>query len=507
MSRLIQAIKTFDNLFEIKEINHFFTTTVKEQFGMQNYALFLISEDKTRFEMVSGEGPPQNLPADFSFPNQEGPLQRMIFRGKPFQAGDNGGRCLFADQYQKYHLTALKNTYFAPLMHFGDVIGVISMGQKQNDEPYTEDDLEFVTILAERTAASIATARLHEKKESDRIELDKMLKNLSILYNISRAMIQINDLKNLLRFILKQAIDTISAQKGSLMLYDHSTKRLVVRVVRGLPDKATEDAINSGEMTCATFGVGEGIAGHVFATQQPMIVNSTQYDKHYKANEGSNVDSILCLPLVASDETIGVINITNKIEGEKFTSEDLELLTALGNQAAVAINNATLHEMAITDELTSLYIRRYFNVRLDMEIKRAQRYNHSLSLAICDLDHFKSVNDTYGHQKGDVVLREVAALLMKNVREIDTPARYGGEEFAIILPETDTEGAAVVCERIRRKVEGLKIEGMSQQITVSIGIATFSRHASDVSGLIEAADRAMYQAKNEGRNRVCFSAS
>jgi len=187
--------------------------------------------------------------------------------------------------------------------------------------------------------------------------------------------------------------------------------------------------------------VGEGIDGKVFQKLKPIIANSTTDDDRYMAREASNVDSILCIPLIASDEPIGVINITNKKNGKKFTHEDVDLLTALGNQAAVAINNATLYEMAITDELTKLYIRRYFNVRLDTEMKRARRYGHKLALAICDLDHFKSVNDTFGHQVGDIVLTKVADMVKMRVREI--------EELPIILPETDYRGAVAMAERRR----------------------------------------------------------
>jgi diguanylate cyclase (GGDEF)-like protein len=353
---------------------------------------------------------------------------------------------------------------------------------------------------------SFTTTALYEKNQRDKADLDKMVKNLSMLYNIGRAMIHISDLKNLLKFILSEAIKTTEAQKGSLMLHDANLQRLVVRVVKGLPDPRTEEAINNGEVECATFAPGEGIAGKVFQTQKPIVVNTAAKDERYEDREGSNVESILCIPLIASDETIGVINITNKKNGKKFSHEDVELLSALGNQAAVAINNATLYEMAITDELTKIYIRRYFNVRLDSEMRRARRYGHRCSLVICDLDHFKSVNDSYGHQVGDNTLVKVAELIRNSVREIDTPARFGGEEFAVILPETDLAGAKAMAERVRESVAAAKIEGLPRPITISIGLACYPDHADDKGNLIRAADTALYEAKRQGRNRVCLYA-
>ncbi|MCG6535875.1 MAG: sensor domain-containing diguanylate cyclase [Syntrophales bacterium LBB04] len=249
--------------------------------------------------------------------------------------------------------------------------------------------------------------------------------------------------------------------------------------------------------------MGEGIAGKVFETREPIIVDAAEKDERYLENKDSNVESILCIPLIVSDEAIGVINITNKtISNGCFTSEDLKLLTALGNQAAVAINNTSLYEMAITDELTKLYIRRFFKLKLESEFRRAERYGHQLTLAMCDVDHFKKVNDTYGHQTGDMVLQTIANLLKDSVREVDIPARFGGEEFVVILPETSVEGGWIFGERVRETVAGSKAAGWPCQITISIGLATYPDDADSIQTLIDRADAALYEAKHKGRNRV-----
>jgi diguanylate cyclase (GGDEF)-like protein len=492
VSNVLETVRTFDNPLCVEEVHRLFSKIIKERFGLKTIALFTASDRETKFQLSYGGGVPEELPVDMFFSENDDSIRESIEERKSCLVSNKIGRG-FPD-----------NSFFVPLIRKGDLVGLFCIAEEdKHTEALTEEDHEFISILAERAAVSLTTAKLYEKMQADKSELDKTIKNLSILYNIGRAMIQINDLKNLLKFILNQAIKTMNAQKGSLMLYDKETERLEVRVVRGLPDRNTEKAINSGEKSCTTFAVGEGIAGKVYATKKPIIVNSTQTDKRYTQSERSNVESIICLPLIASEEAIGVINITNKIGREEFTTDDLDLLTALGNQAAVAINNARLQEMAVTDELTSLYVRRYFNVKLDTEIKRAARYYNPLSLAICDLDHFKSVNDTYGHQMGDIVLQSVSGLLLKTVREFDMPTRYGGEEFAVIFPETDLDGAEIVCERIRGEVEKLVVEGLPRKITISIGLATFPRHADNDRGLIQAADTALYQAKNQGRNRVC----
>jgi diguanylate cyclase (GGDEF)-like protein len=160
--------------------------------------------------------------------------------------------------------------------------------------------------------------------------------------------------------------------------------------------------------------------------------------------------------------------------------------------------------MAVTDSLTKLYIRRHFVQRLEDELRRARRYNHNLSLLVIDIDHFKTLNDKYGHQAGDAVLVEMARAFRRMTRATDVTARYGGEEFCIILPETPLEGAQIIAERLRVEIENVDISFTNYKLktTISIGVATFPIHAENVEGLIRAADLAMYKAKELGRNRT-----
>ncbi len=168
--------------------------------------------------------------------------------------------------------------------------------------------------------------------------------------------------------------------------------------------------------------------------------------------------------------------------------------------------NARLQELVSRDGLTGLYNHRYFQEVMDRELSRAERYGHSFSLILFDLDHFKKVNDTYGHQRGDTVLKAVSALALKAVRASDVVARYGGEEFAVVLPETPEAGVGVFAERLRRGIEQLKIDadGVTIAVTVSLGVTTYHsrQHRHDKSALIEAADQALYQSKRGGRNRL-----
>ncbi len=174
-----------------------------------------------------------------------------------------------------------------------------------------------------------------------------------------------------------------------------------------------------------------------------------------------------------------------------------------------AIDLEETRRMANTDGLTGLYNHRFFQERLDQEVKRAQRYERPLTLLMLDVDHFKAFNDTYGHPKGDVVLVELARSLRKSCRIEDVVARYGGEEFAVIAPETEPENARIFVDRVKRVLEDLQLgekrDPTGTQITLSVGAAGL-KQGSSKQDLIEAADRALYQAKKEGRNRVCVAA-
>ena len=216
----------------------------------------------------------------------------------------------------------------------------------------------------------------------------------------------------------------------------------------------------------------------------------------------------LCVPMVAADNVVtGFILMESaaKEQGQDLISMPLRILLTV---ATVALETARLFHLSVYDDLTGLYARRYFDHRLQEEEARVKRYGGTLSLVMADLDFFKRVNDTYGHQQGDRVLVETAALLQNAVRqELDMVCRYGGEEFVVILPHTGRDGALVAAERIRSAVEKHAFGGQEKplDITLSLGVSFMDQiNIVNREELLRRADSALYQAKRQGRNRVCL---
>jgi diguanylate cyclase (GGDEF)-like protein len=187
------------------------------------------------------------------------------------------------------------------------------------------------------------------------------------------------------------------------------------------------------------------------------------------------------------------------------TQDEFKFLTLFANQIELAITIADLFEeirkQAVTDPLTGLYNRRYFEENINREAERAIRLNQPFSLISLDLDHLKTINDTYGHQYGDIAIKAISNVLKQKARSIDVPARIGGEEFNIMLPGVDSYGAMIAAERIRAAIEATPLEKIGN-VTASIGVATFLEHSKNVLDLTELADQAMYRAKINGRNQV-----
>jgi diguanylate cyclase (GGDEF)-like protein len=246
----------------------------------------------------------------------------------------------------------------------------------------------------------------------------------------------------------------------------------------------------------------------VLSSGAPYLNNNYSFElKVPFSTESVFIRSILCYPLQRRGEKIGVIELINKIAGA-FTREDQALIEMLINPLSVAIRTVDMFEEAerltVTDDLTKLYNYRYLMQYLESEVKRCLRYRKKVSLLFIDVDGFKRINDTFGHLVGSQALAEMGQVFRRIVRESDVVGRYGGDEFVIVLPETPLNGAMVIAERIRKKVEECEFiaHNISIRLTVSLGVASCPKHTLTAEGLIKKADAAMYRAKELSKNSI-----
>jgi diguanylate cyclase (GGDEF)-like protein len=276
----------------------------------------------------------------------------------------------------------------------------------------------------------------------------------------------------------------------------------------GGPLQRTHCAGNVRDLDLFDPQVNHRIVEGVLKSGEPFLDNGINFELRSPfSNESSYIRSLLCLPLLYRDQRIGVIEVLNK-NGGGFTDEDRDLMQMLARPLAVSINTIQMldeaERLTVTDDLTKLYNYRYLMQYLDVEVKRCLRYKKKVSLLFIDVDGFKRVNDTFGHLVGSLALSEMGQLLRKLLRETDVVGRYGGDEFVVVLPETPLNGALVIAERIRKRIEDYEFvaQDLSLHLTISLGIANCPKHTLTAEGLIKKADAAMYRAKELSKNSV-----
>ena len=384
----------------------------------------------------------------------------------------------------------------APIQIEGGVEGAITVEQTSTGAELLGGGgaNEMLAALAHYAGRAIQKDRLFA-------DLEQSAMQISSLFEVGLAMSQEVSLQRLFDVIVESAARICGARRCSLMLLEPDAETLKMRAARGIPAEI---------LAKATATVGDGIAGSVAASGEPLFISNIESDSQFaqKNKQQYSDASLVCVPILLNDRVVGVLNVNNKASGDGFSENDLNLMTLLASQAAVAIDNANryqdLNEKAVTDGLTNVYIRAYFDDCLERAYRNAQTAGRGFSLLMLDIDHFKAVNDTYGHQAGDEALRVVAARLQNAVRDDDLVARYGGEEFAVILARAEPGAAMTVAERIRAAIESDPVVHGEHTIpiTASLGVAPFESGFTSSAQVVRAADEALYEAKETGRNRV-----
>ena len=331
----------------------------------------------------------------------------------------------------------------------------------------------------------------------------RQIQELTIFHDVAKALTSMLDLDSILQAIMEKMAEYFRPDTWSLLMVDEVTDELYFAIAVG---DASESLIS------VRLKVGEGIAGCVAKHGEQLIVpdvlNDPRFAKRIDEVTKWETRSIICFPLRAKHRVLGVIQLVN-VHLDNFTDQEMFFLQSLSDYAAIAIDNARavekIQELTITDDCTGLYNARHLYKILETEVYRSSRFAYEFTVLFIDLDHFKQVNDTYGHLIGSKLLAEIGYLIKAQLRLIDYAFRYGGDEFVVLLPQTGKDAALVVAKRLRdnlRVSAFCKEEGLNLNVRASIGVATYPHDAKSPQDVIRQADEMMYLVKNTTRDNI-----
>ncbi len=374
----------------------------------------------------------------------------------------------------------------------GKRCGVLCVDRVAKDE-WQVEELEFLRLAARKLGLNVTMGR----------RLCEMDRERSVNAQVVVGLRELNGVLD-----LASAFDaTISTVRGVL-----AAEFVAISLKEGECHRiARVEGVGAEGLAEQVFCKDDGLVGQAMAKNRIIPtngVNRTAAPIFSSAKRVADFKSLLIVPLRKEDgESIGALVVAAR-PGGVFSQQGQQILELIATQVAIKIDLARAHEkislLATTDGLTGLANHRTFQHGFDVMLQRVERQKRSLCMLLCDIDHFKGVNDTFGHPFGDQVLKEVAAVLAESVRQVDLAARYGGEEFALILEDCDEKGGYLLAERIRQTVAKLPLscDNVTVTVTLSIGLASFPKDGVEKSVLISRADQALYRAKEDGRNRT-----
>jgi diguanylate cyclase (GGDEF)-like protein len=393
------------------------------------------------------------------------------------------------EQDQRYigTIPSTKSELAIPLIVRDQVVGVLDC-QSDTVDFFDAETIDLLILFSTQASIAIQNARLYSAEERKAAQLEA-------INQIARQTTAMLDIDQLLVKVCALVLHSFPVDHASILLMEDG--HLVFRAHHG----SMTPYFVLGQQVPSPQG---SLSARALAIGSPVVENDVSkvlgYIPGFKETR-----SEICIPLLSFGETLGVLSLESRY-ADAFDSAELPSLESVADICANAIQNARYFErirhMAYVDGLTGLYNRRYFESRIEEEIERAKRYQGSLSVVMFDIDHFKRLNDEFGHLLGDDVLRQVSQLFTQNLRKADIACRFGGEEFAVIVTETSGEDAYAVADKLRRVVSQTVFSGVPRAVTLTAGVASFPANGTTRDELVRSADEALYAGKQAGRNKV-----
>lgn len=497
-----RGLGTLDALYEstralglhdtLEELLDEVLSRARDLIGFEHAAVMLLDEESGRLtvERVSGYGNRADSIREASLELGDGLTGWAAQNRESVRVGD-----VTQDSRYVPGLDEARSNLAVPLIVGNRVAGVINV-ESERLYAFTPEHEKLLTVLGTQAALGILAFRAQA-------ELRKRIDQLSALYRIANLASEAGALGATLNSMLEIAAEVCPQGQSAILLLDSGRRSLRVAAGQGY-----QSLVRFLEIP-----LGQGITGRCALTGRTQIVgdiNDLDEDTYIPGIPGAR--SEVAVPLIADGKIIGVFN-AESVEPDAFGPEDVQTLTVIARQAAEVLRSAQLLEetrrLAITDSLTGLFNRRHFSQQLEENVSRALRYQEPLALVFVDMDHFKLVNDRFGHHAGDRCLQALADTLRDSVRDSDQIARIGGEEFAVLLIRADRQLALSIAQRLHERIDNLILEEdppLPVNLTASLGVAFFPDDGDDPKSLMRAADRALYTAKRLGRNRVALAA-
>ncbi len=379
-----------------------------------------------------------------------------------------------------------KSELAIPLMVRDDVVGVLDC-QSDQVAHFDSETTDLLTLFSTQASMALQNAQLYTLER-------RRASQLKAINTIAQQMTAVLDPHELLSKVCVRIQEELEIPHVSVLLKEED--ELVLRAQHGKFMPLVEDG--------ARFPANHGLCGSALSTSRIVVENVADVPDHIPLYK--ETVSRICVPLISFGQILGVLLADSDLTSA-FESNETQPLRSVADICATAIQNAKyvdrVKQLAYLDGLTGIHNRRYFEMRIAEEIERARRFNQHMAIVMIDIDHFKDLNDEFGHILGDEVLRQVSSILHQQLRKIDVVCRYGGEEFVVLLSQTDAQVALRVAEKLRRTIEGWQFPGVPRSVTISAGTATCPEDGMTRDELVKAADAGLYAAKQSGRNRVC----